>query len=91
MDENLFDILDRLGIDFNSDLIKLTNDENGCLVFDSKLIKSNKFDCLTNNFCDLPLATNIKDVDKSDLINVIRTNFKINKKKNIPKLQLKTE
>lgn len=67
-DENLFDMLDRLGIDSNGDLSKLTNDENGCLVFDSKLIKSNKFDRLTNDFCDLPLASDIKDVDKSDII-----------------------
>lgn len=67
-DENLFDMLDRLGIDSNGDLRKLTNDENGCLIFDPELIKSNKFDRLTNDFCDLPLVTDIKDVDRSDII-----------------------
>lgn len=53
-DENLFDMLDRLGINSNGDLLKLTNDENGCLAFGPELIASNEFDRLTNDFYDLP-------------------------------------
>lgn len=73
--EKLNEFLNRLGISEDIDYNMLINDENGCIVFDSKYIVPNDFNNLTNSFCNLNVKGRITKVyEKESIFNNGRDN-----------------